>query len=408
MKKERNTFVEKLDNGLTIVGEQTPSSSSAAVGYFVKTGSRDESEVESGISHFLEHMLFKGTPSRSALDISYEMGNLAVKANAFTSEENTVYYGAVLPEYLDPFFELLTDMMRPSLAQEEFDMEKKVILEEIALYQDKPGYYLYEHALAHFYGDNPVGNSVLGTTDSVSAITSDLMRAYIERRYAPSNIVLTVAGNFDWDAFRNKAQQLTASWAPFEAKREYSSSSLAATGSVFKKKDITQTHAMLIAQGPSSQEDLRFPASVVATILGDSSGSRLYWDIVDKGLAEAASIDVDEKDAQGYISFYTVTEPDKIDTVVQIAKDILNQTGDISDQELERAKTKIASRIVLGGELPMGRLMSLGMEWQYREKIHDLDQYVQAVQDVTGADITEALARYPIDAMTEYRLENAA
>lgn len=162
---------EQLSNGLTLLGESNPANVSSAIGFFVKTGARDETAVESGLSHFLEHMLFKGTPTRSAIQINLELGNLGAQANAFTSEENTVYYAAVIPERFAEMQELLSDMLRPSLDPNEFAMEKKVILEEIALYQDRPHFYLFEQAFKDYFGSHPAGNSVLGTHASVSALT---------------------------------------------------------------------------------------------------------------------------------------------------------------------------------------------------------------------------------------------
>jgi predicted Zn-dependent peptidase len=171
-----------LSNGLTVVGEPNPANVSAAIGFFVRTGSRDENEQESGVSHFLEHMMFKGTATRSAEDITFQLGNIGAQANAFTSEENTVYYGAVIPEHLPAMQELLSDMLRPAIDPDEFSTEKNVILEEIALYQDRPTHVLFEKAYRTFYGTHPVGNSVLGSTDSISALTYEQMRGYFERR----------------------------------------------------------------------------------------------------------------------------------------------------------------------------------------------------------------------------------
>jgi predicted Zn-dependent peptidase len=136
----------QLKNGLTVIGESNPANVSSAIGFFVRTGARDETPAESGLSHFLEHMMFKGTPTRSAIDINMALGNLGAQANAFTSEENTVYYAAVIPERFSEMQELLSDMLRPALDPNEFDMEKKVILEEIALYQDRPHFFLFENA----------------------------------------------------------------------------------------------------------------------------------------------------------------------------------------------------------------------------------------------------------------------
>src|SRR5918911_515763 len=158
-----------LDNGLNIVGEYNEGAQSMAVGYFVRTGSRDETPAISGCSHFLEHMMFKGSDRRSADDVNREFDEIGAQYNASTSEENTVYYGAVLPEFQSRVVDLLTDMMRPALRQEDFEVEKKVILEEIALYKDRPQFTVYDEARTTFYGGHPLGNSVLGSEESIGA-----------------------------------------------------------------------------------------------------------------------------------------------------------------------------------------------------------------------------------------------
>ena len=154
-----------LSTGLQPIGAVNKANKSASIGYFVKTCSRYESPVESGVSHFLEHMMFKGTPKRSALEITFELGNLGAQANAYTSEENTVYYATGLTKFFPAMQELLSDMLRPALDPQEFDVEKKVILEEIALYQDRPTFYFFEKALGEYVDSNPAGNYVLGTSE---------------------------------------------------------------------------------------------------------------------------------------------------------------------------------------------------------------------------------------------------
>ena len=146
-----------LDNGLTIIGEHNPEAQSFAAGYFVKTGSRDETQEVAGVSHFLEHMMFKGTPRRSPADINREFDELGANYNAYTSDERTVYYGAVLPERGPKLLDLLSDMMRPALRQEDFDLEKNVILEEIAMYEDRPSFKVFEEGNEHFYNGHPLG-----------------------------------------------------------------------------------------------------------------------------------------------------------------------------------------------------------------------------------------------------------
>ena len=371
-----------LSNGLTILGEANEANVSAAIGFFVKTGARDETDLESGVSHFLEHMLFKGTPTRSAIDINLELGNLGAQANAFTSEESTVYYSAIIPENFRAMQELLSDMMRPLLDPEEFAMEKKVILEEIALYQDRPHFYLFENAFKDYFG----------------------MKSYFDRRYSPSNIVLAATGNFSWESFVSDAERLCGGWENFSVLRDTPRYAGKSGKRNILRKNLSHSHAVLITSGACAQDPERYPLSLLANILGDSSGSRLYWALIDKGLADSASVDNDERDGTGCFSTYVSTSPERLDEVLSIARSVLASPLDFSEADLERAKSKIVSRIVLDGELPMGRLMALGMEWSYRRESTPLSVIVERVQNVSRGDIEGALKRFPLNEWSEYRL----
>ena len=159
----------RLPNGLQLIGETIPTARSTAVGFFVQTGARDEVGTESGVSHFLEHMMFKGTPRRTALEVNLDFDRIGASYNAYTSEENTVYYAAVLPEYLPTAVDILTDILRPSLRLDDFTTEKQVILEEIKMYEDSPGSMAWDYAKQIYFDKHPLGNSILGTTDSITA-----------------------------------------------------------------------------------------------------------------------------------------------------------------------------------------------------------------------------------------------
>src|SRR5438552_1141528 len=159
-----------LNNGLQIIGETSPSARSVALGFFVRTGSRDENADVSGVTHFLEHMVFKGTPRRTALDVNRDFDRIGANYNAFTSEENTVFYAAILPEYLPQAVDILSDILRPSLRNEDFDMEKKVIIEEIGMYDDQPMMSAYDRAKRIYFADHPLGNTILATKESLAAL----------------------------------------------------------------------------------------------------------------------------------------------------------------------------------------------------------------------------------------------
>ncbi|UCF42486.1 MAG: insulinase family protein, partial [Planctomycetota bacterium] len=186
---------KKLANGLDLVGEVNKSAKSVAVGFFVKTGSRDEPKQINGVSHFLEHMLFKGTERLSAIEVSEAFDRTGAQFNAFTSEENTVFYAAVLPEYLAEVTKLWIELMRPSLRDEDFGIEKDVIKEEIAMYKDLPSHDVIDRCRALHFDVHPCGNSILGTNESISNLTAEEMRGYFINRYAPNNMVLACAGN---------------------------------------------------------------------------------------------------------------------------------------------------------------------------------------------------------------------
>ncbi len=400
----RSFHRSELKNGLTVLAEISPSAQSAAIGFFVKTGSRDETQKESGVSHFLEHMMFKGTPKRDALQLTYALGNIGAQANAFTTEENTAYYASVLPEYFDSMQEILSDMLRPTLDQKEFDTEKKVILEEIALYQDKPHFYLYERALADYFGAHPGGNSVLGSTESIAALTRDEMANYFGRRYSPGNVVLVGTGAIEWKKFLALAETYCGAWTSHQAPRTLGRCAPRTINKIYSKKDLKQSHVLLFSEGPSAQEDERYAMTILAMILGDSSGSKIYWDLVDSGLAESAGADTDERDGTGCFVASASTEPERLEEVTQRLRAIIAKPLDFSDDDLNRAKNKLAAKIVLGGELPLGRLMAIGSEWNYRGQVTPLREIADRVARVTREQVQSALAKYPLSTVAEFRL----
>jgi predicted Zn-dependent peptidase len=188
-----------LDNGLQIVAELNPSAQSLAAGFFVRTGARDETPAVNGVSHFLEHMAFKGNERFTADDVNRIFDEVGAKYNASTSEEVTLYYAAILPEYLPRTFEILTALLYPTLRQDDFDMEKKVILEEIGMYEDQPTFTAYEELMRVHFAGHPLGQSILGSSESIQALSSEQMRTYHRDHYKAGNIVLAIAGRAEWD-----------------------------------------------------------------------------------------------------------------------------------------------------------------------------------------------------------------
>ena len=389
---------ERLDNGLVVIGEVMETARSAAVGYFVRTGSRDENEKIAGTSHFLEHMMFKGTPTRTALEVNRQFDEMGAKYNAFTSEENTVSFAAVLPEYQERVLALWSDVMRPSLREEDFEMEKGVICEEIAMYKDQPHFDVVDRCRRLHFGEHGCGNSVLGSAESIQALTAEQMRDYFRRRYAPDNMVLVGVGKIDWKALLKQAQKLCGTWERSGAKRELGD--FRGTGDThFEQKDIVREHICLMSQAPSAQSTQRYAAGVLANIMGDDTGSRLYWALIDPALADAADLDYEPMDGTGLFSAYISCDPKQASKVMEVVRDCLVKirTEGVTEQELDASKNKIASTATLNGELPMGRLVPLGYNWVYRQEYRPLAEEIQAIQAVTREEVMNVLEQYPLD-----------
>src|SRR5215475_7274005 len=283
--------VHTLKNDLRIIAETSPSARSTALGFFVRTGARDETPEVSGVSHFLEHMVFKGTPRRTAFDVNRDFDRIGAHYNAFTSEENTVFYAAILPEYLGEAIDILADILRPSLREDDFQMEKKVIIEEIGMYEDQPNWSAYDHAKKHYFADHPLGNSILGTPESITALSRDQMAAYHARRYIAPNITAVAAGNFDWQRFVDLTAAACDKWNGGQVGRENVCPAVGPCSlKVLSKETVTQEHIVLMAPAPPADSPMRYAADTLLIALGADTGSRLSWALVDPGLAESADL----------------------------------------------------------------------------------------------------------------------
>ena len=391
-----------LPNGLEIVAECNPRAYSTGIAFFANAGSRDEDERNAGVSHFLEHMMFKGTPRRSAEQVNRELDELGSHSNAFTSEEHTVYYATVLPEYAEQTVDLLADMMRPSLRQDDFDTEKQVILEEILKYEDQPPFGAHEKCMAAYFGDHPLGNSVLGTTDSITRLTSSQMREYFERRYSPNNLKLVAAGRVDFDALVQKAIACCGGWPAYPAERPLKPSSLREGFQAFTKESAAQQYIVQITAGPAADDPDRYASRLLATILGDDSGSRLYWELVDPGLAEFAGIGTYEFQGTGIFMSYLCCAPEQaaenIERIRHVELEV--ERHGITASELELACNKICSQLVRQSERPSNRMFSLGNGWLQRHSYQTVQERLAAYQRVTLPMVHAALERYTLSRNT--------
>jgi predicted Zn-dependent peptidase len=391
-----------LDNGLEIVAECNDAAHSFGVGFFVRTGARDETDEVAGVSHFLEHMVFKGTPRRTAEDVNRDFDEIGAHYNAFTSEENTVYYASVLPEYQEASIDLLADILRPSLRGEDFDMEKKVILEEIQMYADQPPFGMDDQIKELHYGKHPMARSVLGTVDTVGALSVDQMKAYFESRYSPGNVFVAAAGKVDFDALVKQVEQRCGHWTPQAAPRE---TPPATSNTAFKcvtRESSTQQYILQLADGPSSEDHDRYAAKLLATIVGDDSGSRLYWQMVDPGLVESASLGHYEYQGLGMMYSWLSCAPEDARAIYEMLAKIYRtaEAKGFTEEELRQARSKVKARVVLGGERPRNRLFNVGGNWMQRREYRSVANDLATLDGVTLDEVHAVLAKYPLTRST--------
>lgn len=387
-----------LENGLEIIGEVNPSLWTAAIGFFVRTGARDESDELAGVSHFLEHMLFKGTPSRTAADVNRELDEMGGRSNAFTSEEMTVYYAVVLPELQTRAVDLLTDILRPSLREDDFATEKKVILEEIKMYEDAPPYGIDEKCREIFFQDHPLARSVLGGTESVQALSADQMRGYFERRYSPGNITAVVCGNVDFDRFVADISRRCGAWQSVDAPRTTFRPTGRRGRHVFTRESSQQEYVFELFDAPSVQDSDRYAAAILANIIGDDAGSRFFWELVDNGRADCATFSFADFYDAGFFLASLCCNPEDTAENVEIMNGVLAGVlrDGVTDEELERAKNKLLSRLVLSSERSSGRLFSVGTEWTQTRRYYTVADDLDIVRRMTREQLADVLSTYPL------------
>src|SRR5215813_13604797 len=304
-------FVDRLDNGMQILGQRMPDLESVSVCFYVRTGSRDEHDPAIyGVSHFLEHMVFKGTQHRDSEQITLAFNEMGAEFNAFTSVEQTVYYARILREYLPKAIDLLSDMMRPRLDATDFSLERNVILEEIARSEDVPTSQAYRRMMQTYFARHPLGHDVLGTRESIGALAVEQMREYAGRRYAANNLIMALAGNFSWQQVLDLADEKCGAWGQGEMGRDAQPYLPPRPVSrVIVKPQLKQQITLLAWPSVSFQDKDYYAAVLAAMMLGDGTGSRLFWNIYQKGLAETAAASLSAFDNTGMVVAFLSTTP---------------------------------------------------------------------------------------------------
>jgi predicted Zn-dependent peptidase len=398
-----------LSNGLRVAAEIDGRGYSAAFGYFVRAGSRDEVDRESGLSHFLEHMMFKGTQLRSAADVNRELDELGGQSNAYTSEEQTVYYATVLPKFQDRLINLLTDMLSPTLDENEFTTERQVILEEIAKYEDQPPFGAFERAMEVHFGPRGLGRRILGTTESIKTMEVGTMRDYYNRRYRPENIVLAATGNIDFDALVAQVDQLTQGWSqrPESATPTSDPDGSVPSGISLEPRIVTsdaqQAYLVGISPGPSSTSDDRYATRALGSIMGDEGGSRLFWELIDSGRAEVATLWPHEFMNEGAWFTYMICAPEDAKSNRRLMQEIIQNTIDngIKAEELKQTLSKATAGAIMQSERPSNRLFGIGSRWLTCREYLSTDDALDCLRSITIEDVEKAAKKYLTTDATE-------
>ncbi len=388
----------RLANGLEVVAEVNPEALTTAIGFFVRTGARDETPELAGVSHFLEHMVFKGTPRRSADDVNRQFDEIGAHYNAFTTEESTVYYASVLPEYQQMAVDILADIMRPSLREDDFAMEKNVIVEEIQMYLDQPPYGMDDRVKVLAFAGHPIAHSVIGSEASVTALSAEQMLEYHRARYAADNLVVAAAGKVDFEGLVQQLEACTSDWQSAGSSRTVEPVSLHTRFEHHTNESSTQEYLLYLRDAPAAQSPDRFAAKLLANIVGDDSGSRMYWELVDPGLVESASLG--HYDYQGIGMFYTWVscEPDDAPMIIERMHDLFEKVErqGIEPHELQQAKSKIRARVVLSNERPRSRLFHVGGNWLQTREYRSVADDLASIEGVTRDDLHALVAKYPL------------
>jgi len=387
-----------LDNGLKIVIERMPDVRSAAAGFLVRTGARDETPDVAGISHFLEHMMFKGTQKRSWREITVDFDRMGSSYNAFTSEDRTVYYGWVRQTDIDRQLELLADMLRSTLPQEEFDMEKNVILEEIAMAKDSLEHMAFDFLQEKLFAGHPLAWPILGYDTTVGSMTRDQMWTYFQRRYAPDHMTCIIAGNVEPRAVIGSVESLCGSW-PASGDGDHREPPAMRTGTeVLTTKRFNQQMVALTYPSVSGRDPRAETASAIGTILGDDN-SRFYWNIIQKGIAPRAGVYHMEYTDCGAMMLYGMSQPDKVEQLVDAMRreaDLLCREN-VKPDELQRVKNKRRTRLAVESEVPYHRLTQLMEDMEYFGAPRTVAQMLADVDAVSADTVRAYLEEFPLN-----------
>ena len=390
-----NTTIKKLDCGTIVVMEQIDHLKSVALGIWVRAGSVDETPEVSGISHYIEHMMFKGTEKRTAKEIATDVDKIGGQFNAFTGKEGTCYYIKTLSDNLDKAAEILLDMITNStLDEEDLDKERKVILEEMKMIQDTPDEDVHDMISDLVFAGHPLGKSIIGTPESLEGIDRKTMKAYMDAEYTRDSIIVAIAGNFDEEnichIINEHLMKLPASKDEKDHKiGEYRK------GFAVKVKDVEQSHICMAVPAVSLDDKDYFAMNILNNIMGGSMSSRLFQNIrEEKGLAYSVFSTYTPYSNGGYYTIYAGVSHDEIEGAIEGIKEelqILGKDG-ITEEELAIAKEQMKSSYIFAQENVSTRMFSLGKNMTLLGRLRSQEEMISGYNNVTMDDINRVTA----------------
>lgn len=386
-----------LENGLRVVAEYIPHFPSVSVGLWIGAGSMYETQEESGLSHFVEHMLFKSTENRTTKEIAVEMDALGGQVNAFTSKECTCYYAKVIGDHLDRAMNLLSDLLlHAKMEEEDFEKERGVILEEIAMGEDTPEDLVYDLLAEAYFGDHPLARPILGTHDQIASVTRAQLLDFRRKHYRPDNTVLAIAGQFDLEQFRAMAEKYLGSWQA-EGETAMPEPVMEAQGTELRRtKDIEQVHVCIAYPGVGQDDEDLYPLTVMNNLLGGGMSSRLFQVIREEmGAAYSVYSYPSTYSNCGTLTLYAGTSPETAQAVIDALYeqiDLLVREG-INDEEFAMAKDQLRVSYILGLESSSSRMSSIGRSKLLRGRPVDPQEVIRRIEAVSREDVERVIAR---------------
>ena len=393
-----------LPSGLRIVTEEVPSVRSAANGIWVNVGSRDETPAVAGASHFLEHLLFKGTTRRNALEISATIEAVGGEMNAFTSKEYTCFYARVIDTDLPMAIDVVSDLITSSIVSAlDVDAERKVVLEEIAMRDDDPSDLVHDLYAETYYGDTQLGRPILGTIKSISDITRSSVFNYYKKKYLPQDLVVAVAGNIKHKRVVAMVEEalsrdnfLDVKGSPqIRPNTPVKTKPMQSVGLMTRKTE--QAHMFYGMEGVARSDERRFAMGVLASALGGGMSSRLFQEIREKrGLAYSVYAYAQQFAGSGQIGFYAGCNPTKAIEVIEIIREVLADVAEngMSHEEIERAKGAVRGSLVLSQEDSGSRMSRIGKNEIVYGQVMGFDEILKAISRVNPTDVREIASEF--------------